>query len=313
MSGIGIITNPHSKLNKRNPHLIHQLRQQLRGHGALYVTQSLDELSKIPEKFLSSGHEVLAICGGDGTISRTISAFIRSYGPNQRLPPIVLLRGGTMNLIAREIGQKGSITQILDKLIQLQKQENKSPFRRLRCLEVQGSHGFLYADGSNVAILEEFYRKKTGVAGALWLATRLIASFLAKGSLVQSVIKTKKLQLQFDGHSLTNFYSLGNLAGTISKIPLGFPLLPYAKEDPNRFQVTLITCPQEKLLWHLPRIMLQQKKGQGFGKFSACCDEVVIQGPDAFRYTLDGEIYESSGSQLVIRCGPLVDFLQIKT
>jgi len=313
MSGIGIITNPHSKLNKRNPRLIESLRHQLGDNGTLFVTQSIEELNGIPEIFRPAGFDVLAICGGDGTISRTLSAFIRSYTPHHALPPIVLLRGGTMNLIANEISQYGSPSQILRALILRRQSSLELPIRKLRSLEIQKSYGFLYADGSNVAILEEFYRKKSGILGACWLAVRLVTSFLTKGPLTRSLIQPKNLQIQFDQKRGLEFCSLGNLAGTISKIPLGFPLLPYAKEDLGHFQMTLITCPKEKLLWHLPRIVLQQKKGQGFGKFSICCEEIKLHGVENFPYTLDGEIYQSQSPKLLIRCGPLVEFLQIKT
>ncbi|MFW7378279.1 MAG: diacylglycerol/lipid kinase family protein [Oligoflexus sp.] len=309
MSGIGIITNPYSKLNKRNPQLIHLLRQELGTQGTVFVTKSLAELAEIPQQFLKSGCDILAICGGDGTISHTLTSFIQAFGTDRPLPRILLLRGGTMNLVASEVGQKGPPIQILRRFLHSYQDGKAWQTRPLRCLSIQQQYGFLYADGSNVAILEEFYRKKSGFIGACWLACRLVGSFLVKSALVENLVQMKTLQVQINQEKREIFYSLGNLAGTISKIPLGFPLLPFAQDNIDQFQVTLVTCPKEKLLWHLPRIMLQQKKGPGFGKFSTCCHEITIQGPATFSYTLDGEIYQSSSPQLTISCGPVLEFL----
>lgn len=313
MSGIGIITNPHSKLNKRNPRLAGSLKAQLGNQGQFFMTQSLSELDAIPYEFKKLGLSTLAICGGDGTISRAISAFAKTYGPNQALPQIALLRGGTMNLIASQVGQRGQASQILERLLQATANNSQHLCYQLRCLEIEGNYGFLYADGSCLAILEEFYRKKSGVAGACWLTTRLVASFLSKGQLIQDIVKPRKLKVSFGSHEeVLEFNSLGNLAGTISKLPLGFPMLPFALENSEQFQFTLITCPREKLLWHLPRIVLQQKKGMGFGKFSSCSGEVLIHTPKGYPFTLDGEIYQSIGPELKINSGPIINFLNIK-
>ena len=97
MSGIGIITNPHSKQNKRNPSRSQLLSYILGKQGQMEVTQSLDDLAQVAEKFKKNEIEILAINGGDGTISQTLTAFHKVYG-DTKLPKIAILPGGTMNV-----------------------------------------------------------------------------------------------------------------------------------------------------------------------------------------------------------------------
>jgi diacylglycerol kinase family enzyme len=314
MTGIGIITNPHSKLNKRNPQIIQQLQSAIGSDGQVYCTQTLEDLDRIPAQFLQKNHKILVIFGGDGTISRTMSAFIRIYrGANHPLPPVAILKGGTMNLIAAQINQNLSWDKALSKLLEHQADLNRLPRMTLSCIEVEQNFGFLYADGSNVAILEEFYRKKSGVAGACWLAAKLIGSFLRKGPFVKRLIQPSELEVRVGQDPAVVFRTLGNFAGTITKLPLRLPFLTFARDAAECFQVTLVTCNQEKLLWFLPLIMLQKKKGHGLGKFTACCQELMIRATQEIRYTIDGEVYESRDKDLTIKSGPEITFIRLVT
>src|SRR5438128_2499711 len=102
MSGIGIITNPHAKLNKRNPSRTALLGYILGQQGQLEVTNSLEDLSRVACEFRDQRIGILAINGGDGTISRTLTAFIHEYD-GLPLPKVVLLRGGTINVLAKNL------------------------------------------------------------------------------------------------------------------------------------------------------------------------------------------------------------------
>src|SRR5690349_19758362 len=105
MPGIGIIANPHSKLNKQNPERHELLGYILGQQGQLRLTESLEHLSKVAAEFHQKKIDILAINGGDGTISRTLTAIVNEY-KGDPLPPIALLRGGTMNVLAQNLGVK---------------------------------------------------------------------------------------------------------------------------------------------------------------------------------------------------------------
>src|SRR5687768_275022 len=107
MSGIGIITNPHSKLNKRNPRRAELLGYIVGERGQLEITNTLADLERVAHEFREKKIHTLAISGGDGTICRTLTALIHAYG-EVPLPRVALLRGGTINVLANNLGIKGA-------------------------------------------------------------------------------------------------------------------------------------------------------------------------------------------------------------
>lgn len=312
MSGIiGIIANPHSKLNKRNPQILEHIRAKTSGFCDFYATKSLDHLDHVCRSILQKKTSMLAICGGDGTISRTITSILKSYEPKTPLPKIAVLKGGTINLIASQISQKGHLYSIIDRLVEISKRQEQLQMRSIQTIKVNSHYGFLYADGSNVKILEEFYRNKSGVLGASWLAAKLVASFLGRGPLIKRLVKEEYRSIQISKTDQLDVCSLGNLVGTISKLPLGFPLLPHATNHLDKFQLTTITCPKEKLLWYLPSIMLQHKEGSNLGKHTLIADRLTIRGSASFPYTIDGEIFQSGHQGVTIQSGPKFTFVTI--
>ncbi|HPM41898.1 MAG TPA: sphingosine kinase, partial [bacterium] len=67
MSGIGIILNPHSRSNRKNPERIKQLGFIVGDRGSCHATETLDQVRDLAREFRNRGVEVLGISGGDGT------------------------------------------------------------------------------------------------------------------------------------------------------------------------------------------------------------------------------------------------------
>ena len=311
MSGIGIITNPYSKLNKRNPSRSALLGYILGQKGVIETTKSMDHLAEVAVRFRDQAITILAINGGDGTISRTLTAFINAYG-ERPLPKVALLRGGTMNVLAGHLGIRGQPENLLYGLLQMQSREDELPVMPLRALVVEGNHGFVYADGSNTLLLENYYRKKSNVIAAAWLFVKVIVSFLLnKGPLFRSVIQGRTIDFTAVPNATVTHSSLGVYASTISNLPLGVPILKGGPNDPERFQAISVTCPAEKLLWYLPAIMLLNKEGISVGKLKQFCRELVIASTEPGRYTLDGEVITAQGPELRITLGKEIQFIRL--
>ena len=64
-------------------------------------------LKRVAADFRQSKIEILAINGGDGTISKTLTAFINEYG-DEPLPKIAILKGGTINVVERTLLKRHS-------------------------------------------------------------------------------------------------------------------------------------------------------------------------------------------------------------
>src|SRR5262245_51132066 len=69
--------------------------------GRLAVCESPDGRAALANEAALGPDDVLGIVGGDGTVSAVLGAFDR---PERPLPRLALLRGGTMNTVARGLG-----------------------------------------------------------------------------------------------------------------------------------------------------------------------------------------------------------------
>lgn len=116
MSGIGVVTNPRSGKNRRNPGLVRQLAYVLGDRGELQQPGDLDDLARVAQGFRERAIDVLCINGGDGTIHKVLTALVRVYGTDP-LPIVALLRGGTMNTTARNLGLRGRAEDLLGTVV----------------------------------------------------------------------------------------------------------------------------------------------------------------------------------------------------
>ncbi len=311
MPGIGIIANPHSKLNKRSPHTLALMAEALGHNGIFTVTRDLDHLDQTLQDYRDQEISVIGINGGDGTISQIITRMMAIYG-ERPLPLLAVLRGGTMNLISAQLGITEGPIENIRKLVSLYAAPMKAlPTQRLSTLKINDIYGFLYADQSSTAILEEFYRKKTGNLGAAWLATKITGSFLTKGELMKRLIGPSRLIARFKPSGYLGRPVLGCFAGTITKFPLGFPFLPLARRYPGHFQVTAVTSSAERLLWNLPPILLMHREGRSLGKESYCVRHAALSYEGEAHFTVDGEIYSAADGNVSIEAGPTLRFVSL--
>lgn len=310
MPGIGIIANPHSKLNKRYPQTLSLMAEAIGQNGIFTVTRDLDHLDETLASYRDQDISIVGINGGDGSISQIITRMIAIYG-GKPLPLLAVLRGGTMNLISAQLGILGGPVENIQKLVEAYTGEKALPTQRLSTLKINDIYGFLYADQSATAILEEFYRKKSGNLGAAWLATKVTTSFLVKGELIQRLIRPRRLLARFKPVGYLDRPVLGCIAGTITKFPLGFPFLPLARRYPGHFQVTAVTSSAERLLWNMAPILLYQREGRTLGKESFCVRHASLGYEDEAHFTVDGEIYVAKDGHIQIEAGPTLRFVSL--
>ena len=103
---IGLISNRRSRRNQRKlaaleisaPHGIEILHRRLEGIEGL--SQALDD-------FAAAGTGVIAVNGGDGTVSAVLTELLERR-PFPGLPTVALISGGTTNMCAADVGLRGS-------------------------------------------------------------------------------------------------------------------------------------------------------------------------------------------------------------
>ncbi len=312
MAGIGIITNPNSKANKKMPARGRLLGYIVGQFGNLEITNSIDDLGRVAQLFLKQKIEILAINGGDGTISRTLTAFIRAYG-TEPLPKILVLRGGTMNMLADNLGIRGTPEEILVRMIECESGLRPRRTKPLATLLVGGQYGFLFGNGFVARYLAAFYKKKTGPAGALWLIAKIYFNWIFRPNRYADIVRDETFRLLFEGSETpAPFSCVAMMVSTVERIPLGLRLFPLAWQKLSQFQFFSLKIPARQLPWRLPAAFLRNSPGHFLGKWTKMASTVVISATNGRQpYTLDGELFEAPGGRLAIEVGPIVQFIVV--
>lgn len=121
---VGLILNPHSRINKG--HVWEQEAKVLLGKDRVCCTRGVDEIPDALAQLLDrEAVTLLAISGGDGTVHHVLNALLTIWRRQQQetketltLPPILLLCGGTLNLVAHSLSIHGTPFALLKQFLE---------------------------------------------------------------------------------------------------------------------------------------------------------------------------------------------------
>ncbi len=254
--GIGVISNPRSRHNRRNPELAERLAYVLGEKGTLAAPSDLDALDGVAEHFRDHGIEIVAINGGDGTNHAVLTALVKAYG-QRPLPRIALLRGGTMNTVASGLGIRGTPQELLGRLTSLYHREMPLRIVTRSLLRVNEYAGFIFGNGLIANWLEIYYEDPDPTpARAAWLLARTVASAVVQGRLVRKVAAPVRARVRLDGKELPELPYLTIAAATVDDIGLGFRPFHLAPDHPGYLHTVGIGCSPFSLtgeLWNMYR------------------------------------------------------------
>jgi diacylglycerol kinase family enzyme len=286
---------------RRRPRLADRLRALVGSDGQVIVTGSLDELPAAIERLAACRIELLAACGGDGTSRSTLSELVRVYGAG-KLPAFVVLRGGTVNTIARNLGLTGRPEVLLTRLLERLRAGLPLPTFEQDLLEVNGMHGFLFAAAMGARFLEAYYRGPVqGIPWAAVLAARTAVSALTGGRFARELFAPLALELELDGiaHRLESCRLL--VAATVRDVGIGVKLTYGAGLEPGRFHLIASSLATAALARALPGVLrAQPMSGQPHLDTLARAAKIRFAQPETF--TVDGDLFRSARIQ--ISCGP---------
>lgn len=307
MSGIGVITNPRSRVNKRDPTKMQALAYLLGSRGAAEATKSLDDLYRAAEEFKAAGIDILGINGGDGTIHVTLTAFLKVYD-GASFPKVAILRGGTLNTIAKGLGIKGKPQQILYEVIDRYHQGEELKTVPTHVLQVGDQHGFIFGNGLIANFLEAYYGtgRPSPLTGATTLL-RAIGSALVGGRFVKRLFRRFHGRVTVDGETWAREDFVALTGATVPEIGLGFTPFYRWREKPGHFAFLGIHASPLAVALDLPRVF----RGKGMRRDKAIdvvAREIRIETDEEFVYTIDGDLHRARG-ELLLRCGPLVDVI----
>jgi diacylglycerol kinase family enzyme len=309
--GIGLITNPRSRVNLRDPGRARRLSYLVGSHGNAEATQSIDDLYRVCEEFKKERIDVLGISGGDGTLHHTLTALIRTYADEVPLPPVAILRGGTMNTIARSFGIVGDAPKLTFELVDRHRRGllDTFPWVERDILQVGDKYGFIFGNGIIYNFLHEYYASGTpSPATAAQLIMRAAGSSMVRGPLARRIYKRFHARVVADGDRWACEDFITVAAAVVEQIGLGFKPFYRVHERPDAFALLGIHTTAVGFVAELPNIMAGKPMRRD-KVIDQTATNVLFESDEQLEYIIDGDTYVQDGG-LRLQVGPTLRFLR---
>ena len=286
---IGVVLNPRSRRNLRDPRAASRLARALGDQGVVREARSIGELYRIAEDFKRLRIDVL---GGS------------------TLPQIAFLRGGTMNTVANAVGvRKGRPEGLLGRLIRAYASRAAQPLINVErhVMHVGDHYGFLFGTGAVYGYLAEYYRdgEPTPLVAAKTLL-RGVGSTLVRGEMVRRMAAPFRGSVALDdGTTWPVRDYLAIAGGTIDQIGLNFRPFYRFDERPNAFHLLGIHATPMRFVRELPRILRGEPMRPGKAVEATPSGATISSADGVVRYMVDGDLHEAQGP-LRVTIGPRV-------
>lgn len=319
---LGLLINPSSRRNKKHLGAIIQVAKSYR-NVHYRVTEQQDEVSHGLADLAARSVNLLAISGGDGTVSRVLTHLLQEK-PFKRMPLIAILPGGTANMTAGDVGLAGSVHAALARLCKWMETGNlaRAQLQRRPILRVQGgageaaSYGMFFGAGAIVQGIE--YTNENihahGLKNELSLGVGMARSMwgIARGD--PRFIQPVSIAIGIDGNPSIEPQSVALvLVSSLERLFLN--MHPYWGADNGKpLHTTMIRSPATRLLRNLPALLRgkpNRHMSPDAGYLSYNVDKISLRfdGP----FTLDGEISYArcETGPVEVSNGGVLDFLRI--
>lgn len=269
-------------------------------------TRTLEHLEDVAEECRARAIDVLGVCGGDGTLARTLTALAKVYG-SATLPRILPLRAGTMNTVARAMGcARWRPERMLAEIVDTYRSGGRLDETEHQLLRINGDTlGFMIGAGVPVEFLRLYYNEPhRGLRGTVRVLSRLSLSAIRGGALAAKVFQPMPAVLSCDGRRLPFAAYTVVYASTIEDIGFGFKPTYRARELPGAFHVFAGSIGAAQFLRCMPAIWRGQptRSPQVHDELAA---RLHVEFRDPTFYMVDGDIMEPT-RHLAIEHGPVV-------
>jgi len=306
MKKIGVIVNPNAKKVRKGRVSIDDFLKMKSDFVDVRITKTLDEIDGVLQEFKRNGIDYIGITGGDGSLHHVITRMIRIYHPVP-LPGILILKGGTMDNVAKSIGLRGKGGAILKRMIKTIKKGKEPAVFRRDTMEIEGRYCFLFGNGFTANFLNEVYKYEKGIVSNARVVFKAISHAFnepAEGSLYKGIHGT----VTVDGEVVGFNYITAILAGTVENISRGITPLKLANKKERTFHAIISGFSGKQILariYFLLGITIRHPLMKS-GLFTG----LSIDTKEGFDYTMDGDMYHSPGA-LRVELGPEVHLVKV--
>jgi diacylglycerol kinase (ATP) len=309
MGGIGVIVNPRSRRNLRDPRAAERLARTLGDRGVVRQAHSRDDLFRIAEDFRKLQIDVLGISGGDGTNYVTITGFLEVWA-DEPLPPLAFLRGGTFNTVANAVGvPRGRPDGLLARLIARYADRQRRPLQwaERHVMRIGDHYGFIFGTGAIYGFIADYNQAEE--RDAFWAAKVLLrASARVVAGQPTPVAERWTGRVTFDDGEIfpeRDYLAIG--AGTVDQIGLGFSPFYRARTE-GAFHALGIHTSAFGFVRKLPDIWQARPMGPDH-TYDRLARRMVLEAKGGVvRYCCDGDVHDHPGP-LTVSIGPRVRIL----
>ena len=308
---VAVFVNPGSRANRRDPGCAERFAKILGLSGRVVAPPSLELLAEEARRVAELAPTVIGIHGGDGTLHRTLSALLAAYLPRP-LPPVAILPGGTMNVVASSLGIRSKPEALLAELADGERTGASPATLHRRCLRVGNDYGFIFGNGLLANFLEEYYaRGSYGASRAVWIIFRILLSLLTTGRYARRVFRRFRGRVHIDGTPLPRMRLTGIGAATVTEVGFRFKLHHRADDDPDKMGGLAIHGGPLSLLLDVLDVRLGRglspKRAHSFVASRLDIEPVAAETT----YTLDGDLYVAHGP-FAVEVGPVLEIVKPK-
>lgn len=315
---VGVLINPLSGKNRQGTATV---MQALREHPEVlqHTVQGPQDVYNALLDFSRKTVNIVVISGGDGTIQAVLTVLFH-HQPFISLPQLIVLEGGTTNMIAGDIGIKGNQSRALHRLFTWLETGSMEVTRRQRSilrLQVPG-HEVKYGMFFGAAAISQgiqYYRqhlhhkKLHGLPGICMTLLRFVWALCRRQTRIAA---PTALQLRADDQKLPEDNFMLFFVSTLDR--LFFGLYPFWGKENGQLHMTAVRSKARYLLRVLPsaaRGRKAKKATRENGYYSHNVDKLELHIAEGM--ALDGEIYipDSSRQPTLLEYGGKVTFIQL--
>lgn len=220
-----IVVNRRAGTVQRQPQLPDTLRRIVGQRGDVVAPTDRDELLRSISRGRAQGVDTIAMCGGDGT-NLAIATAIATVYRDTAWPRLVMLSGGTLNTVARNLGCAVPAPAMLANLLACEAPE----VLRQPMLQVNEHTGFIFGSHMVARVLEVYYAGVKTVGGAMVLTSRIVGSAAVGSAFSRDLFRAEAARVSVDGQPPTAQPFTCLMASTVPSPALGIRAMPRAGE-----------------------------------------------------------------------------------
>ncbi|MCB9556761.1 MAG: hypothetical protein H6707_11710 [Deltaproteobacteria bacterium] len=299
---IELLVNQRARRVQRQPAFLDQLADRFGARLRIQRTAGLSDARRAIDR-LPDDCRLIAVCGGDGTISQTITMLADRFAA--RMPTILVVPGGTMNTIAKNVVGRPSSEEQIRRALELLAADRPLGIRDVPTIRANGRLCFMTGAALAARFLEVYYERKAGWSAAAALAVELPLAAAFQLPLARRIFEPTRARITVDERQIACERFALIIAATIPDVGLGMKVTYRGGRRSDCFHFVGSGLAARQLASQMLR-GFRGKPIAGDHHFDMLARGVRIQFEEQEAYMVDGDLLRSDRLDLAL--GPVARF-----